>query len=210
MLQLKIPYLKEIFPGHPETISERIVLSGARIKIDQINWKEYPHNPDVELYTCYCSQRLWLYYQVKNDFVRAVCRKDQEPVWQDSCVEFFIRQGDIYRNFELNCLGVCLSAFGPDRHSRQSLDALSMERIVRYSSLKSENLPSGETPSDWSITVGIPLDLIGLKAGSRFMANFYKCGDTTKVPHYLSWNNISTSSPDFHQPDFFGSVELVP
>lgn len=209
MSGLKIPYLKEMFPEHPAIIAERLMVSGAVIPIDKINWKDFPYHPDVKVYLGYCDQRLWLHYLVRNDFVRAVCRQDQEPVWQDSCVEFFVKQGDIYRNFEFNSLGVCLSAFGSDRNTRKSLDNESMVQILRFPPLNIENLPSDNIPTNWSLTVAIPLDLIGVNAGSQFLANFYKCGDKTKVPHYLSWSAISTPAPDFHQPEYFALVELV-
>jgi len=209
MSELKIPYLKEMFQENPAGVSERLITSGARLSIDKINWKDFSHTPDVTVFLGYCDQRLWLHYLVGNDFVRAICREDQEPVWQDSCVEFFVKQGDIYRNFEFNCLGVCLSASGPDRNARERLDSAEMARILRFPSLTIESLPSESIPSNWSLTVAIPLGLIGLKQGSQFMANFYKCGDETKVPHYISWSPIVTSSPDFHQPGFFAPLVLV-
>ena len=209
MSMLKIPYLKEMFPRDPANIGERLMTSGAIINIDKINWKEYHQRPDVKVCMGYCDQRIWLHYLVANDFVRAVCRNDQEPVWQDSCVEFFVKQGDSYRNFEFNSLGVCLSASGPDRNSRERLDKESMEQILRFPSLTIESLPSESVASNWSLTVALPLGLIGLEPGSKFMANFYKCGDETKVPHYISWSAIATPSPDFHQSAFFAQVELA-
>jgi len=209
MTTLKIPYLKEMFPESPAIIAERLMASGTVIHIDKINWNEFPHRPLVLAYLGYCDERLWLHYIVHNDFVRAVCREDQEPVWQDSCVEFFLKQGDIYRNFEFNSLGICLSAFGADRNARKSLDSESMAQILRFPSLNIESLPSENAPTNWSLTVAIPLDLIGLNAGNQFLANFYKCGDETKVPHFLSWSAIVTSAPDFHRPEFFAPVELV-
>ena len=206
---LKIPYQKEMFPAQPAIITGRLMTSGAVIKIDKINWENFPHTPDVKVYLGYCDQRLWLHYVVANDFVRAVCRNDQEPVWQDSCVEFFVKQGDMYRNFEFNCLGVCLSAAGSDRNSRKRLDVKSMDQILRFPSLNIENLSSESIPTNWSLTVAIPLNLIGLTPGSPFLANFYKCGDKTKMPHYVSWSAISTQTPDFHQPGFFAPLELL-
>ena len=208
MIPFKVPFQEKSFCLDSETIGIQVMAAGAAIAIDQINWIEYPQMPDVKVYICYDSQRLWLHYTVDHDYVRAVCRSDQEPVWQDSCVEFFLRQGDIYRNFEFNSLGVCLSAFGPDRKSRTSLDRESMDRIVRYPSLNSGNLPSFSSLTDWSLTIGLPLDLLDLKPGCEFLANFYKCGDQTKVPHYLSWAVITTPTPDFHRPEFFAPVEL--
>jgi hypothetical protein len=205
---LKIPYLKELSSENLKITAARITASGAKIKIDKINWKEFPHRLDVTLFLGYCDRRLWLHYMVNNDFVRAVYRQDQDPVWQDSCVEFFLKQDDIYRNFEFNSLGVCLSAYGADRHIRKSLDKESMAQVLRFPSLNVNNLPSEEMPADWSLTVAIPLDLIGLKAGCQFWANFYKCGDETNVPHFISWSAIATDSPDFHRPEYFSLAEL--
>lgn len=209
MAPLKIPYLKELFHENQADIRARLMTSGVMINIDKINWKDFPHLIDAKVYLGYCDQRLWLHYLVADDFVRAVCREDQEPVWQDSCVEFFVKQGDIYRNFEFNSLGVCLSAFGPDRNSRTRLDDASLAQILRFPSLSIQSLPSESDPANWSLTVAIPLDLIGLKSGNQFMANFYKCGDKTRVPHYISWSAIGTSAPDFHQPGYFAPVELA-
>ena len=208
MAALKIPYLKELYPEAPEKIPGYLTSSGACLKIDQVNWSEFPHRPDVSVYSGYCDHKLWLHYIVNHDFFRAVCRKDQEPVWQDSCVEFFIKQGIEYRNFEFNSLGVCLSATGNDRHARKPLNEANLKQILRWPSLNIESLPAEDQPSDWSLTIAIPLELIGLETETVFMANFYKCGDETKVPHYISWSAINTPSPDFHRPEYFSLLEL--
>ena len=208
MSALKVPYLKELSPENSQFVTEELIASGAVIDIDKINWNEFPHLVNVKAYAGFNDQYLWLYYQVKNDLLRVDCHEDQDPVWQDSCVEFFLKQGDIYRNFEFNSIGVCLSAYGPDRNSRKSLEKDSLIRILRFPSLNKNSLPLNGMSSDWSLTVAIPLDLLGLVAGSQFKANFYKCGDETLVSHYISWSPIGTSSPDFHQPDYFGLVEL--
>ncbi len=208
MSALIIPYLKELNPNNPTFTVEQLMASGACININKINWKEFSHLLDVKVYLGYNDQQLWLNYQVNNEYVKAVYREDQDPVWQDSCVEFFVKQGDIYRNFEFNALGVCLSAYGPDRQGRKSLDKDSLTRILRFPSLSNESLPKEEVLSNWTLTVAIPLDLIGLKPGSKFLANFYKCGDETAIVHYISWSEIGTGTPDFHQPAYFGQVEL--
>ncbi|MBT5542155.1 MAG: hypothetical protein HOK34_04920, partial [Gammaproteobacteria bacterium] len=28
----------------------------------------------------------------------------------------------------------------------------------------------------------------------------------TQKPHYLTWNPVETSNPDFHRPEFFGKL----
>jgi hypothetical protein len=208
MATTKIPYLEELYFEDPANVPGRLVSTGAVIHIDQINWIQFPHKLDVTVYVGHCNKKLWLHYVVGNDFVRAINHNDQEPVWQDSCVEFFIKLGGEYRIFEFNSLGVCLSAIGSDRHARKPLDEANLKQITRWPSLKSESLPSEDHLSDWSLTIAIPLDLIGLETENKFMANFYKCGDETKVPHYISWSPIKTSSPDFHRPEYFSRLEL--
>ncbi|MEI6140178.1 MAG: carbohydrate-binding family 9-like protein [Mariniphaga sp.] len=208
MATLKIPYLKELYFDAPANVPGRLIASGASLKIDQVNWAEFPHRPEVTVFIGHCDQKLWLHYIVGNDFVRAINRNDQEPVWQDSCVEFFIKQGIEYRNFEFNSLGVCLSATGNDRHARKPLNEANLKQILRWPSLNIESLPAEDQPSDWSLTIAIPLELIGLETETVFMANFYKCGDETKVPHYISWSAINTPSPDFHRPEYFSLLEL--
>ncbi len=43
---------------------------------------------------------------------------------------------------------------------------------------------------------------------SLLKANFYKCGDELQTPHFLSWNPIEIEKPDFHRPDFFGTLRF--
>ena len=57
----------------------------------------------------------------------------------------------------------------------------------------------------------IPLSILGLDTDhkpEKLLGNFYKCGDATEMPHYLSWNPIQTERPDFHRPEFFGELYL--
>ena len=208
MSGLKIPHLNVLTVDNPAFAAKRLTASGAMIRIDQINWKDFPHLVEARVYLGYTQEYLWLHYEVFNDYVKAVYRSDQDPVWQDSCVEFFLRDGAIYHNFEFNSLGVCLSAYGPDRHARISLEKGEMAQILRFPSLTRDTLPAEGVKADWMLTVAIPLSLIGLKRGCEFWANFYKCGDETRVPHYLSWSPIGTLTPDFHQPTYFGLAEL--
>ena len=61
----------------------------------------------------------------------------------------------------------------------------------------------------WDVAMIIPLDLIGVNPESlpdTLKANFYKCGDLTSHPHYLSWSPIGTPKPDFHRPEYFGEL----
>ena len=208
MSLVKIPYLKELSSSDPIVIQQHLIGSGKQLLINQINWADYPQIYQVQAYMGYSDQYLWIHYQTKGEPIKAVCRVDQEPVWQDSCVEFFIRQGDIYRNFEFNACGVCLSAYGENRHDRIPLDSESLSSVLRFPMIATNLIPDEAVLTDWSLTVAIPLELIGLTSGTLFYANLYKCGDQTTIPHYISWSPIGTATPDFHQPSYFGALQL--
>jgi len=215
--KLTIPYLGDVLLADNQGIGERIRKAGASILVDKINWPKYPFRPFVKLFTVYSGEYLWIRFEVKGDFFRAKALVDQEAVWQDSCVEFFISTSGgnvhndgsdtIYRNFEFNVLGVCLSAVGTKSERRRLLPE-EMKQILRFPSIDRNNLLSEGDCFDWDLSVAIPLKLLGIGAGSSFTANFYKCGDLTSHPHFLSWSCIDAVQPDFHLPQFFGRMEL--
>jgi len=216
----QIPYLGSPFLSDFTCLSEHLKGSGAAASIGTINWLEYPYAPQVRLYAGYSDTCLWLCYEVKGDFFRAAAIADQDAVWEDCCVEFFVSTemehytGNldpdkiVYRNFEFNLLGVAFSASGT-KNSRELLGQEQMDRILRFPELRGKGLPEEGSPCDWGLCVAIPLDMIGIQNGSRFKGNFQKCGDLTRIPHFLTWSAIASEEPDFHLPRFFGEMELM-
>ena len=84
-----------------------------------------------------------------------------------------------------------------------------MNLIKRFSSLGIKPFEEKTGNFEWKLTVEIPFSLIGIQTDELptvIKANFYKCGDETAVPHFLSWNHIMTKESDFHQPKFFGEL----
>ncbi len=203
-----IPYLGQHDTAIKTDPFQALKAKGVVFPVSRINWPEFPHKPDVKVYAGYTDEMLWLNFSVQNDYMRAHSVNDQDRVYEDACVEFFMHTGGDYRNFEFNCLGVCLSAIGPDRHSRNRLPEKELGRIIRIPSLCRENLPDEGTLCNWELTVGIPLSILGIQKGNTFYGNFYKCGAKTRVLHYLSWAEIKTPKPDFHCPAFFPAIEL--
>lgn len=218
--KLQIPFIGEPLLSDNQEVRSKIRQNGVHTFVDKINWPAYPYQPLVQVWSGYSSNYLFLLFEVKGDFFRAKARIDQEAVWEDSCVEFFIStdtnlskeyrldEHSIYRNFEFNVLGVCLSAFG-SKLQRESLPADEMKQILRFPVFKGSDLPEEGTEFNWELGVAVPLNILGLQPGCTFKANLYKCGDLSLRPHFLSWNSINSASPDFHLPQFFGDMELV-
>ena len=86
-----------------------------------------------------------------------------------------------------------------------------MSEIIRFSSLPKEQIDKENAIFEWMVALVIPYPAIGLDPNNlpeKIQANFYKCGEETAHPHYLSWNPIKTSRPDFHRPEYFGELKL--
>lgn len=181
-------------------------------------WPKYPEYydmPKVSFKIAHGNDCIFLKYDVQEHEVLARYRKTNEPVYKDSCVEFFIALGDdkAYYNLEFNRLGTCLGGFGIPSEVRASLPAEILETIRFERSIVQTG--GGAAPTiNWTLTLVVPVRVfrfhqINSLKGQRCRVNFYKCGDDLTQPHYLAWKNIVAARPDFHQPDFFGEAEFV-
>lgn len=199
-----------------ETLFDKIKLlseTGLKLSIDKVNWPgDYPKTLPVSVHAAHNNEMIYLYYQVEGEELRAVNTKDAMSIWEDSCVEFFVqRKGDkIYRNFEFTVLGVLLASKRENRNSGELLSQKTISSIVRFSTINHYYKTELEV-SDWTLYVEIPKEAIGFSPSEvlskqMIRANFYKCGDKTSEPHFISWNPIDLPTPDFHVPQFFGEL----
>ena len=142
---------------------------------------------------------------------KAVYTKYNEPVYTDSCMEFFCDWlGDgRYINMEMNSLGTLLSCIGADRHARTPVADLSGGAIFPVKGEVCEGY--------WTVTAEIPtallckilgVDSMPFGSGYTFRGNFYKCGDETPIVHYGMWSPVGTEKPDFHRPEYFGTLVM--
>lgn len=182
-------------------------------EISCINWPEkFPHGANVKFRISHDGDAIHVEYAVCEDSSLALTLLDNGPVWEDSCVEFFICFSENgYYNLEANCIGTILLAKRKSRAENvvhATNDILSL--IGRKSSLKRAPF-SEQSIGKWTLRLDIPkeaffLDGISTLSGLNASMNLYKCADKLLVPHYLSWNPISTLHPDFHRPEFFREV----
>ena len=185
--------------------------------IASVNWPtEYPYCPEAVFRMAWCPDGLVLHYRVSEQSVCAHYAEDGGKVWTDSCVECFVRNADddTYYNIECNCIGTLLAASGEGRHDRVPVAHELRSAVLRWASLGKETFEERKEPTVWEVALVIPAQLFAvqplrLEAGTVLRANFYKCGDELSVPHFLSWNPIEVSQPDFHRPEYFGELELM-
>jgi hypothetical protein len=155
-----------------------------------------------------------LKFYVVEPQARATVAGFNAPVYEDSCVEFFISfagEEPYYYNFEFNCIGAILGGYGKDRHERERIPGEILRQVNVRSSLGKKPFGLKEGPVTWKLSARIPVGAFfhsGIEnlSGKQATANFYKCGDKLDKPHYLSWQPVGTAEPDFHQPRYFGKL----
>ncbi|MEG1564982.1 MAG: carbohydrate-binding family 9-like protein [Bacteroides sp.] len=183
--------------------------------IDHVNWAAYPYKPRVEFRMAHTENAILLHFSVKESSVRAKYGEDNGSVWTDSCVEFFSLPASdgIYYNLECNCIGTILMGAGAGRQNREHAPQDVLDQVQRWSTLGCKPFEEQVGETSWEVALIIPYTVffqhqITSLDGVTVPANFYKCGDELQTPHFLSWNPIEIENPDFHRPDFFGSLEF--
>lgn len=180
--------------------------------VDNVCWaKDFPYSPDMKFRIAHCGNSILLNYSVREKAVRAVAETDNGNVWEDSCCEFFFSPSadNMYYNIECNCAGKILFESGNTRHGRKRYPLDFVARIDRWSSLGNGIFEERSCNDEWEMSLVIPVDMfegVSNLSGMVSSANFYKCGDKLKTPHFLSWNLVETPTPDYHRPEYFGKI----
>ena len=212
MKHLSVPYLGLEDTTAIADISKKLDHVRQEI-IDHAPWNAFPYKPQASFAMAYGDSSVYLKFFVEEKHVRAVYSEPNQPVYKDSCVEFFVSFADEpeYYNFEFNCAGTCLLSFGEQRNNRKMTTADLIKSIAFQSSIK----PTTKKDANigWELTLVIPFAAFqyhkfSSMKGKKCRSNFYKCGDDLPEPHFLAWNMINTEEPDFHRPEFFGTLEF--
>lgn len=196
-----------------QDLDSALELKGARFEVQQVNWPaDFPYAPFCSGRIARTKDALVVDFRVSGLDLRARNTEDNGCQWEDSCVEIFIQDpsGDVYYNFEVNPLGKVLACTGPDRNHRTPRPSVEMQQILRFGQRENGPLDQSGVQS-WRVGLVIPFRLIGVDPEhlpASIRSNFYKCGDLTAHPHFLSWSPIFTEQPDFHRPEFFGELFL--
>lgn len=182
--------------------------------ISTINWPEFDYKPLVQFRIGHTGDEIWLKYYVTENHLRAKETRTNGEVYKDSCVEFFIsHDNENYYNFEFSCIGTIHLAWGAGRHQRQFAEPSLIKKIEIQSTLGNQPFDNKSGDFSWEMMIRIPVESFAFSRLKNFnnlkaTANFYKCGDETAVPHYVTWNPIGTGQPDYHQPNYFGKVHF--
>ena len=209
--EITIRPLKSVEGLAGDQVRSLMLAEGEAIKVDCLNWPDFPYAPNVDCRVAYTPEALVVMFDVEESHVKAVTLENNGPVWEDSCVEVFVANpcGEGYFNFEVNCIGALLAASRRSRTEANMFDDERLAKVCRYGSLPHEKVDSKGDGQRWWMVEIIPFEVLGLEgAPEQLRANFYKCGDNCERTHFLSWSPIGLPTPNFHCPDFFGAIKL--
>lgn len=191
--------------------------------VDAIQLKNYmgskpEHFPTVFVKLVYSDTDLYVIFKVLDQYVKSIAQEYQGKVYEDSCVEFFFTPADNsrkgYFNLETNSGGVQLFGFNSNAGVEDVLikyeDYKNIEVAHSLPKLIDNEIKEKVT---WYIEYKIPIEVLSkyfenVKPISEtvWRGNFYKCADKTSHPHWLTWNKVENPTPNFHLPQFFGTL----
>lgn len=202
----------------------------VKIVIDSnIDWEKYPNAPiDTYLWDSDYSpnagaqvvyvksgdekEGIYAHLWCEEKNPRAIYKKHNDPVFKDSCLEFFFTmnkagsQKNGYINIESNSNPTTLIGYGHDRYDRVSIVDMGIEPF-KVTGTKSDER--------WDIYEFIPLEVIKKVFGVdevdetvEFAGNFYKCGGDHDPLPYGMWSKVNAPTPDYHRPECFGKLKL--
>lgn len=213
MNQLDIPYISSV---HCENTFNELDDQLDQLKhqrIAHLLWSKDRYQPLVYFSIAHNGTCVFLKFIVHENHVQTIYSNINDPVYKDTCVEFFISIGNDtnYYNLEFNANGTCAIGYGSNKFDRKDLPTDVIASISTQSKLWNLN---SDFVYCWHLTLIIPatvfihhqsINLNGLE--SRL--NFYKCGDDLPLPHFIAWNNIESEQPNFHLPEFFGRAVFL-
>jgi hypothetical protein len=182
--------------------------------------EEPEHFPFTEAKIAYDNLAIYVIFRVKDKYVKSIHTEHQDPVYTDSCVEFFFSPEENsskgYFNLEMNCGGTMLFHHQTEpRNNQTPIADEDIEFVEVAHSLPELVDPEIQEETTWCVEYRIPYSVLGKywdfptpESGVLWRANLYKCADNTSHPHWLTWAPIDLPGPDFHQPDFFGFLEF--
>ncbi len=212
---ISIPLVKDLNESDFDELIQTIEGQGIRQTIDCLDWgKQFPYHPLTTVSLIHTTEKLYIDFFVRSNYLRAVNYKPNTPVYEDSSVGVYIQpliDNQEYYALMFNCIGTINAQYGIPGNKKTLGDDF-INKISVYASCGNRPFQELEGLFMWNIIVSIPLECIGIKYDGKpvtVKGNFYKCASGTMQPHFISWRHIDTPSPDFDVPESFGNIILL-
>lgn len=192
------------------------------LKITHYMGKLPTFRPQVEAKMMYDNDNVYVIFRVKDRYVHSVVQEYNGNVSGDACVEFFFAPDshfpERYFNLEINAGGTpllfyILPPYPKEKYTK--LDPEDIKQIEIAHSLPKVVDPEIKDPITWTIEYRIPLSMLEKFSnvtrpapGIIWKANFYKTASQSSNPHWITWAVVDNPKPNFHLPQFFGTLKF--
>jgi hypothetical protein len=193
------------------------------LEIQHFRPESSDHHPHTSARLLYDSRGIHGLFRVQDRYVRCLRTQYHDPVWKDSCVEFFAQpKADRgYFNFEFNCGGafLCYYITDPERTAEGFKEFVKVPADLGRTIQTRPSLPPRVEPEIteevvWTLGFFIPFTLfehylgpLGSVADQVWRGNFFKCAEETSHPHWAAWSPVDELN--FHQPNCFGTIRFA-
>ena len=210
-------------PSLTDNLDQGAWQRAGALLIEQFRPESSGHRPTTAAKLLYDRAALYLQFRVQDRYVRCVNAGFGHRVWEDSCVEWFVKpkSGKGYFNLELNCGGAFTCSYIEDpartpsgfaRSTHMTADEARQIRV--HASMPGVLAAEIPGPVLWSVSAALPLSVLetyvgplGDPSGQAWRGNFYKCADLSSHPHWGSWAPVGEK--DFHRPQDFGTLRFM-
>jgi len=190
--------------------------SRARVlRIEAYPWYERGCKQSTTVRMLYDPQALHVQFRCRDRHVSARATRLNGEVYLDSCVELFAMPsgGGEYFNLEINCCGCMHLGWGAGRPGRRLVGPELARRVRIATSVASATKDASDDDRGWWVAVSLPFAALSEFAGRRiepgpgeaWRANLYRCGGQID-DQYACWSPIDWPRPDYHRPEFFGTL----
>lgn len=135
--EIYVRYFPELNEMVLEDVGDFLEVEAEKYSIACRNWaEEYPYHPVTVFTVGRSDSTIFIDFFVRGNYLRAVNYKNNSPVADDSCVEFFMKLPDCdeYWNFEFNCIGAVNASHRTVRDKPTRLTDEEIAGIRRYAS----------------------------------------------------------------------------
>ncbi|CAM3622967.1 carbohydrate-binding family 9-like protein [Erysipelothrix urinaevulpis] len=172
------------------------------LKLNHVLWNSIK-SVDTTLKLAFDDNYLYLEMRAHEQEPLTRYYKDQDPVYKDSAMEFFLSfDQKSYFNFEFNRTGALLAQYGTTEE-RIKISSTNLKRIRRSIVLDK---------TFWSVRLDIPWLVLAnhetIDITKPLWFNAYKISETEENLHFQSLFMIESEKPNFHRPDCFESRML--
>lgn len=182
------------------------------LTIDEYPWYVEGLKQDTSVKIAIANDEIHIWAKAQDKHIRAKSQNLNDPVYIDSCFEFFVtpwgEKSGKYLNMEVSCKGVLYMAYQDGKGGKVHITEQQAQLVSIQSTL--EGVENVQEVEDWELKIILPIAVLEELSGEKiekdlWYGNFYRCGGEID-DQYAAWNSLEFEKPNYHLPMQFGKL----